>query len=145
MDILAYNDTNFNSCVSLFMKVFNSPPWNDHWIYEKASQRITDFINHPNFKGFVVFEDDVLIAASFGYKKTWWNNEEFYIEEMLVDIERQKRNYGTRLIKHIKMELKKENINAITLLTRRNVPAKDFYLKNGFYISGNMIFMKAKF
>ena len=39
-------------CISLFIKVFNSDPWNDEWTYIKAKKLFEDFINTPGFTGF---------------------------------------------------------------------------------------------
>lgn len=142
MEILKYNASYFNSCVSLFMKVFNSPPWNDMWTFERASQRIIDCIDHPRFISFVVLLDEELIAAIFGYKKLWWNSDEFFIEEMFVDPLKQNKKYGTRLMDFLKEEMKRESISTITLFTSRAVPAMNFYSKNGFNILENMVFMK---
>lgn len=145
MEIIAYNITYLTACAGLFIKVFNSPPWNGKWTFERASLLLTNFSNIPGFKGFIGLENNKVIAACFGYKKTWWNNDEFYIEEMFVDSEYQRFGYGSKLMDYIQEVLKKENIKAITLLTGRETPAKDFYHKNGFYTIEDMIFMKKKF
>lgn len=144
MRILQYESRFHDLCVSLFIKVFNSPPWNDQWDFEKASHLINCFANYPGFKSYLLLVEEKLVAALFGHKKIWWNGDEFHIEEMYVDPERQNQKYGTCLLEHIKADLCKEGVSSITLLTDRRIPAKQFYESNGFSADGGLIFMKTR-
>lgn len=38
--------------IELYIKVFNSEPWNGTWSYEVAKERLFDLINTPKFLGF---------------------------------------------------------------------------------------------
>jgi len=89
MKVFKYTNEHLESCVNLYIKVFNAPPWNDKWTSETATKLLTNFSNMPSFIGFIGIIENQIIAACFGYKKMWWNNEEYFIEEMFVDNEHQ--------------------------------------------------------
>ena len=144
MEMYSYCPVHLKQCAELFVKVFNASPWNDKWTTEKAAVLLTRFSNMPDFKGFVGEIDGKIAGACFGYKKMWWWGEEYYIEEMYIAQEHQRSGLGSKLMKYIEDVLKEENITAITLSTGRSTPAKDFYLKNSFYVVEDIIFMKKR-
>ncbi|MEW5323804.1 hypothetical protein V2J23_17295 [Geobacillus thermoleovorans] len=43
---------NLEQCIELYIKVFNSEPWNESWTYETAKERLTDLLHTPKFTGF---------------------------------------------------------------------------------------------
>jgi GNAT superfamily N-acetyltransferase len=141
MEIREYSSTHLRDCADLFVRVFNSPPWNDRWTTEKARALLAGFANTPGFMGFVGIIDDRIVGACFGRKRTWWNREEYHVEEMFVGQEHQRTGLGSELLKGAEEALKRKDISALTLLTGRATYAKDFYLKNGFHVVDKVVFM----
>ena len=77
-----------DSCVDLFIDVFTKEPWND--TYTSREQVVSFFQNHMAnnyFVGYVLEEDDRIIALSIGMKKPWINGLEYYIDQFCVSSE----------------------------------------------------------
>ena len=134
----------FESCVSLLIEVFNGPPWNDKWTQERATCWLMSLTSGNDFRGFCGFDGNCMIAAVLGRMKMWWRGEEYYIEEMFVRASVQGKGIGSRLLDYVESELKKEMVQAITLATNSDMPAREFYAKNGFHPVDDLVFMKKK-
>ena len=89
------------------------------------------------------FDGEVLTALAMGYIKHWYSGTEYIINELCVDRQRQGQGIGSSFLKAIEEYLSENGISQIFLLTDRNVPAYQFYLKNGFQEqAGNVAFAK---
>lgn len=131
-------------CIKLLLNVFNNEPWNDSWTFEGAEKYLQDYIETPGFKGFVAEEENKIIGFIFGFRKRWWQADEFYVNEMCVEISEQRNGIGTKLINYLEINLKTEGVENITLLTNRGIPAEEFYKKNGFSEIDRIIFLHKK-
>lgn len=128
-------------CINLLLNVFSNEPWNDNWTFEGAEKYLLDYIETPGFKGFVAEEENKIKGFIFGFRKRWWQGDEFYVNEMCVEIREQRNGIGTKLIKYLEASLITEGIENITLLTNRGIPAEEFYKKNGFSEIDRIIFL----
>lgn len=131
----------FDNCITLFLNVFNREPWNDNWSIEGAKQYLADYIHTPGFRGYIAEDDGVVQGFILGFRKRWWEGDEFYINEMCVQVDGQRRGIGTQLMKHVEHDLICNGIRNITLLTNRGIPAEKFYIKNGFQVIERLIFL----
>lgn len=143
MNIRNYSSEDFQGCIELFINVFNEEPWKDSWTQEKAQQYLKDYIDTPGFKG-IVAEDVTIQGFIMGVRKRWWSSDEFFIHEMCVKIADQRSGVGTKMLNHLGNTLKSEGIERITLLTSKEIPAEQFYKKNGFKTIDSLIFMSKK-
>jgi hypothetical protein len=75
----SYQPRFIDDCVSLFISVFNSPPWNDRWTEERARCWLARLSSEPVFRGFCGFEGERLIAACLGRLEMWWRGEEYHV------------------------------------------------------------------
>lgn len=144
MKIRQFESNDLNSCCNLLIHVFNQEPWNDKWSNEGAEQYLLDYIHTPGFKGIVAEDENGLKGFIFGFRKRWWKADEFFINEMCVNINEQRSGVGTKLIKYLESRLISEGVENITLLTNRGIPAEEFYKKNGFNIVDRIIFLYKK-
>ncbi|MFZ0441741.1 MAG: GNAT family N-acetyltransferase [Methanobacterium sp.] len=137
-----FTSTDMDACVDLYKNVFNADPWNDVW---KSRDQVRDYleelIGNPVFVGFVVFDNSKIIAACLGHKRSWWAGREFFIDELFVSDEMQEKGIGTRLLEYVECNPLLGDCQRLILLTNRNMPAKEFYLKKGFNIKENRIMM----
>jgi aminoglycoside 6'-N-acetyltransferase I len=134
-------NNDLRSCVRLLVNVFNHEPWNDKWSIEVAEQYLLDYIKTPGFRGFIAEDETELKGFVFGYCKRWWKADEFFVNEMCVQIDEQRSGIGTKLIKYLEKSLVNEGVENITLLTNRGIPAEEFYKKNGFSVIDRVIFL----
>ena len=100
-------------CISLFINVFNSDPWNDRWTLTKARELFNDFLNTPGFIGFIGRLNSETISVCIGHIKKWWNSSEYYIEEYFVSPELQHKGMGTLFLQKIEVILLQNEIRKI--------------------------------
>ena len=91
--------------------------------------------------GFTLWEKEKLIGAIFTHEKTWWNNDEIFIDEMFILPEYQRKGHGTELIKAVEKHIRKKNLAGMTLITYRTSLAPEFYIKNGFSNAEQVLYM----
>jgi len=133
---------NLEQSIELYMKVFNSEPWNESWSYEVAKERLTDLINTPKFLGFSLYIEDNLIGFIAGKNKKSYQGLTYYLAELCVNNEIQGKGYGTKLLKFLENELKNRDTKSLYLLTSNAGLAEAFYKKNGYQINDNRVVIK---
>lgn len=119
--------------VDLFIETFSDEPWND--VYESKGQVERFFKNHMEnnyFLGYVLKEDEAIVALSIGFIKPWIEGLEYYIDQFCVAIKRQGSGIGSVFLNLIESDIKMRGMNGIILNTERGFPSETFYLKNGF-------------
>ena len=117
----------------VFTSVFTKEPWNDDWSdTNQLDMYINDLVGQGYSLTYGLFDDDELIGISLGYVKHWYSGTEYIINEFCVKTERQGAGAGSFFIAEIEKAIKEMEIKQIFLLTDSNVPAYNFYKKNGF-------------
>ncbi len=137
-----FNFKDIDKCAKLFKEVFSDYPWYDDWVsIEQARNYLIELIKNPVFNGFVAYEGSEIVAVCFGHTRSWWMGKEFFIDEFFVSNLKQGNGVGTKLMNYIKNSLIKEDYKRMVLLTNKEIPAEEFYIKNGFYTKENRISM----
>lgn len=137
-----FNIRDIDKCAKLFKEVFSNYPWYDDWVsIEQAKNYLTELIENPVFEGFVIYECSEVVAVCLGRKRSFWTGKEFFIDEFFVSNEKQGNGVGTKLMNYVKDSLIKEDYTRLVLLTNKEIPAEEFYVKNGFYANKNRISM----
>lgn len=117
----------------LFTSVFTIAPWYDDWSdTNQLNMYINDLVGQGYSLTYGLFDDDELIGISLGYVKHWYSGTEYIINEFCIKTERQGSGAGSYFIAEIEKAIKEMGIKQIFLLTDSNVPAYNFYKKNGF-------------
>ena len=117
----------------VFTSVFTKAPWYDDWSdTNQLDMYINDLVGQGYSLTYGLFDDDELIGISLGYVKHWYSGTEYIINEFCVKTERQGAGAGSFFIAEIEKAIKEMGIKQIFLLTDSNVPAYNFYKKNGF-------------
>lgn len=133
MEIRIYKNTDLLNVATLFLKVFNSDPWNDNWeSTEQVKENLSDIINSPKFIGFVAIKKDKIVGFVLGNIKIWSTAKHYYLSEMCIDNDMQRSGVGTKLISSLKSYLKKLDVSELTLLTIKDMFSYNFYIKNNF-------------
>lgn len=129
----------------VFTSVFTKEPWYDDWSdEEQLDMYIFDLIGQGYSLTYGLYDDaGELIGISLGYIKHWYSGTEYIINELCIKTERQGNGAGTFFIHAIEEAIKEIGLKQIFLLTESNVPAYEFYKKNGFIQSEhNVAFFK---
>lgn len=142
LDLRKFSLEDMDKCAKLFKKVFSAYPWYDNWICEdQAKNYLIELIENPVFEGFIAYNGPDIAAVCFGHRRSWWMGKEFFIDEFYVANEKQGNGIGTMLLNHVKDSLIEEDYSRLILLTNKEIPAEEFYVKNGFYNDQNRISM----
>ena len=102
-------------------------------------------MTNPVFEGFVSYESSDIIAVCLGYKRSWWNGKEFFIDELFVAKKMQGKGIGTQLLNYVESNPLIGDFVRLILLTNNDLPAKEFYLNSGFVINEDRINHGKKF
>lgn len=128
----------------LFLSVFTSEPWNDDWSdNSQLDLYMCDLIKQSNSLAYGIFDNTELIGASLGCIKHWYTGTEYCIDEFFIKTERQGNGVGKKFMEEIQLLIKKRGMSLMFLLTDRNVPAYNFYKRNGFNeLETHVLFVK---
>ena len=130
----------------VFVSVFTKEPWCDDWSDpEQLDLYIQDLTGQGYSMTYGLFDDeDELIGISLGYIKHWYSGTEYIINELCIRTDRQGAGAGTFFIREIEKAIRELGLKQIFLLTDSNVPACEFYRKNGFTeCTSNVAFAKS--
>lgn len=118
---------------SLFRDILTSEPWNDDWSDDgQLEGYIIDIIGNRNSLALGLYENGVLTGISLGNVMHWYMGTNYYIIELGIKPECQGRGLGTEFLRMIEEYIHANGISCIFLQTERDMPAYDFYRKNGF-------------
>ena len=145
MEYRELNETHLKHMATLFVKAFNTYPWNEEWTFEQAFTRIDEIMSARVSRGYVVYDGDTVVAMACGRIMTYIDFKELWIDEFSVNPLYQGKGVGSKLIEFIRNELKKEKskISYLALNTERDYPCVSFYENNGFRASETNLVMFA--
>ena len=124
----------------LFAGVFTGNPWNDDWSdREQLDLYIEDLCGQSYSLTYGLFDGSELIGLSMGYIKHWYTGTEYIINELCIKTDRQGSGAGTIFLTQIEKAIKEIGLKQIFLLTDRNVPAYNFYKKNGYVEESSLV------
>lgn len=86
-------------------------------------------------------ESEEIVGAMFAHRKSWWTNDEIFVDELFIKPDRQRHGYGKILMEQAERLSKELGLGGVTLLTDKYHPAKLFYEKNGYTTADHVIFM----
>lgn len=140
------NKTDLGASSALMLKVFSGAPWYDQWdSVEHVQQYLKEYMDNPAFLGFVMEQEGQMLGASFGHTKSWYSGREYHIHEYFIDTTMQRGGLGSALMEYIKEYLTSVDIHCMVLLTERDLPAEEFYKKQGFKVNQDIVFMSNRF
>lgn len=118
---------------TFYKEVFTREPWNDDWSDEEQLRLyITDLIGNKNSLAYGLFEDEELLGIALGNIRHWFTGTQLFVDEFCVRTEKQGQGLGTRFLGLMENSLKEKGIQTIFLMTGKQMPAFEFYRKNGF-------------
>lgn len=145
VDLVKFASNHLDDAASLYVSVFNSPPWNDHWTFYTARQRLSEILDTPNSFGCSVVFDGELLGFGLGYCEQWFDSGHYYLKEMCIKQDYQGRGLGKALLRWIEEAMVDAgDVDRIYLLTARGDRAEGFYTRLGYRASPRMIMMSRK-
>lgn len=132
-------------CASELVLAFKEKPWNENWTFEQAYIRIEEIMCSKVSRGYVIYDNDVIISMLCGRIMTYLDFKELWVDEFSVNPCYQRKGIGSKMLEFVRTQLKKENINRMVLTTGKGYPSVKFYEKNGFKQDDLVVFMTNKF
>ena len=128
----------------LFAGVFTGEPWNDDWSDgEQLDLYLEDLVGQQNSLTYGLYEDGRMVGLSMGRMKHWYTGTEYYIDELCIRTDRQGTGLGTLFLQEMEHAIREAGMVQIFLQTSADVPAYQFYRKNGFQeLKGHVSFQK---
>ena len=128
----------------LFAGVFTGEPWNDDWSDgEQLDLYLEDLVGQQNSLTYGLYEDGRMVGLSMGRMKHWYTGTEYYIDELCIRTDRQGTGLGTLFLQEIEHAIREAGMVQIFLQPSADVPAYQFYRKNGFQeLKGHVSFQK---
>ena len=128
----------------LFAGVFTGEPWNDDWSDgEQLDLYLEDLVGQQNSLTYGLYEDGRMVGLAMGRMKHWYTGTEYYIDELCIRTDRQGTGLGTLFLQEIEHAIREAGMVQIFLQTSADVPAYQFYRKNGFQeLKGHVSFQK---
>ena len=141
MNLRKMQPDDLDACVNLLIETYNPPPWNNHWTQDTGTKYLSELMSNDSFIGYVITESGMLMGAMFARRKTWWTNDEIFIDELFIKPDYQRQGYGAKLIAEAEKLSKELSLGGVTLLTNKYHPAKLFYEKHGYTTAEHVLFM----
>lgn len=130
--ITEFSLDDLESCVALFVQVFNGEPWRDKWTDETARVYLRELIDHRRFVGFTLWDGQTLAGAVLGHLKSHYKGDELFIDELFIHPDGQRRGHGTALMDTTEQFSREHFLVSITLLTGKEKPSFRFFEKCGY-------------
>ncbi len=132
-EIRTLNMNQMEEVKEFFYQVFSNEPWNDDWSdQDQLHAYILDLMGNNNSLAVGFYENGTMVGISLGSIRHWYSGTEYYIDEFCIKTKEQGRGLGTRFLQEIEAYIKQIGIHHIFLQTERNMPAYQFYKRNGF-------------
>lgn len=134
---IEFEEKYLDQIINFYIDYYNSK--GGEWTYEKAFRRIHQITTMEDSLVILQFVDKKFVGFLMGYFKFFDDSTGFYIEEILVSADCQHKGYGSDFLHYLKSELKKKNCDWIELLTTTGAMHQNFYRKNGYTRSENLV------
>ncbi len=123
MEIRTIAQKDLKPISQLYVTVFTNPPWNEHWEYEWAYERLNWIYQSQGFIGFIAIDNNKFVGAILGDFIPYKGKKGFKIVEFFVDTNYQNQGIGTKLLRQLELNLK-DNYDFVSLLTAKNTDAE---------------------
>lgn len=129
----------------IIKETFSKDPWNDDWRDERQFHSyILDLAGNRNSLTLGYYENNELVGVSLGRIKHWYTGTEYWIDDLAILPKAQGHGAGSKFLDLIKQYMKENSMVGITLFTEQDIPAYQFYIKNGFTEKKERVFFEKK-
>lgn len=129
MTIQPVTENDIENCAQIFVQTYNQAPWNYQWDHKDALNYLAEYYSSAQFKGFILYDNDVFAGAMFAHTKTWWTGRQLYIDELFIIPNAQGKGYGKALMNYAEQYALENGLGTITLMTHKYMPSMKFYEK----------------
>lgn len=135
----ACDESDIPSAAQMLCRVYAEAPYNENWPLERAEKRITSYLSGSNSRGYALIIDTQIVGYLFGRIIIAAKCSNFYVDDLFVHPNYQRKGCGSMALDALHDELKKDCLSKIELHALSEDAS--FYEKNGF-IRSNYINME---
>jgi len=138
-----FDNSHITGAAWTFADIFTYPPWNYDWLSaDKAARYFTDLLATPGFTGFAYVKagDPEPVGFCLGLINDYFAAAIYEIKEIFVRRGLQGGGLGGAMLGAVEERLASIGVYTVTLFTKNDIPAYDFYIKNGYAASSNTVF-----
>ncbi|MDR1132087.1 MAG: GNAT family N-acetyltransferase [Oscillospiraceae bacterium] len=117
----------------MLCRVYAEAPYNENWPLERAEKRIQAYLSGANSRGYALIIDTQIVGYLFGRMLVAAKCSNFYVDEIFVHPNYQRKGCGSLALNALRGELKKDCVDKIAL--HALCEDASFYEKNGFTLS----------
>ena len=140
--LIGFDDKYFDTCAEIYFTMFTAPEWDFHWLtLNNARRYLRDVVAAPRFRGFIFMYENRAAGFCLGEVSDYFSAAQYRIREIFIDPILQGKGHGSAFLADIEADLKQSGIDIIVLSTSKSVRAFKFYLKNGYIVSQETVFL----
>lgn len=99
------------------MAAYAQAPWFENWTEERALRRIQAILSNFEACGMAAIMDGQVIGGVLGYVDPYAEEDFFFVSELFVRPQYQKKGYGKGLLLALEEQLKEKNIHVTQLIS----------------------------
>jgi len=132
-ELIMYRETDLEECAKIYEQAFTTPPLCYAFLTKEKTERyLRDLVRTPGFIGYTYWIDDEMVAFCFGTLDNYFQGTMFEVSELAVKPHLQRSGIGSEIMKLLETKLAGYGVSAVSLHTSRELPAFNFYQKNGY-------------
>lgn len=128
----------------MFIKAFNTPPWQDTWTEETVTKRLTQQISSPYDYGIIGEIDGKVAGMIIGNEEQYCDGIHFTIKEFCTGVDFRGMGVGRKMIAELEKRLKAKGIDKVFLVTIQGEGTVGVYRKMDYAVSSDMVMMEKK-
>ena len=99
------------------LAAYAKAPWNENWTEERAQRRIRAILSNYQSAGMAAVMDGRVIGGVLGYVDPYAEEDFFFVSELFVMPEYQKKGYGKGLLLSLEEELAAAGVHVTQLIS----------------------------
>jgi aminoglycoside 6'-N-acetyltransferase I len=142
-DVVQYSEMHKAKVAECLRRAFAREPWNEDWSVALALERVENLSCPTISSGWLMidWDADAVVAGLFGRKTVYVDRYEYFVDELFVDPDYQRKGNGSALMRDVYERLKRMGYFSVVLNTERGCPAEQFYTACGFRRLDRCVFL----
>lgn len=117
MEYLPIEQHHLPGLAGAMMAAYAKAPWNENWTEEKTQRRIRAILSNYQSAGMAAVKDGKVIGGVLGYVDPYAEEDFFFVSELFVMPEYQKKGYGKGLLLALEKELTAAGVHVTQLIS----------------------------